>query len=86
MRVSYLSTQDDGVTSLKTCVSVCKLSDWDPEVFLKYRQVILGQVRVLSAGAVVGMGLGVCAYRWWNVDVNGVVVMVVVMCLTDADL
>ena len=52
VRVSDVSTQDDGVTSLKTCVSVCKLSDWDPEVFLKYRQVILGQVRGVLSGYV----------------------------------
>ena len=31
------------VCSVQTVVAMCKLSDWDPDVFLKYKQVILTQ-------------------------------------------
>lgn len=40
--------QDAATPTLKSVVALLKLGDWDPDVFYKFRDTILNQVRVAS--------------------------------------
>lgn len=45
----FVSKQDAATPTLKSVVALLKLGDWDPDVFYKFRDIILNQVYMHQA-------------------------------------